>query len=125
MMFSNTKNVELICQLVRDLREYGALRLERLELDIAQKLAVVVGMLVMGAILFVLALTVVIFASLAAGYALAAYTGSTALAMLIVSMVYLAVALLVYSKRRTWIITPITLFLHELFLSDKKDSHSL
>lgn len=119
MMFSSTRNVDLICQIVKDLREYGSLRLERLELDMAQKLALVVGMLAMGAIVSVIVLVVLVFLSLAAGYALAPLVGGPAVAMLILAAFYGILACVIYAKRNDWIVAPLTLFLHELFLSDK------
>lgn len=120
MMFSSTRNVDLICQLVKDLREYGGLRLERLELDMAQKLALAVGMLAMGAIVSIIVLAVMVFLSLAVGYALAPLVGGPAVAMLILAVAYAALACVVYAKRKDWIVTPLTLFLHELFLSGKE-----
>lgn len=119
MMFSSTRNVEHIYQLIQDIREYGSLRLERFEFDMASKLALIVGMLVTGAIVSVLALTVVVFLSLAAGYALESLVGSKAMAMLIIAVVYLIIAITVFMKRHSWIINPLTLFLHELFIPNK------
>lgn len=119
-MFSSTRNVDLICQLVKDLREYGNLRLERLELDMAQKLALLIGMLVMGGIVSIVVLAVLVFLSLAVGYALAPLVGGPAMAMLILAAVYATLACVVYVKRNDWIVTPLTLFLHELFISGKE-----
>lgn len=122
MMFSSSRNVELICQLIKDIREYGSLRLERFELDMASRLAIALGLLVVGAVLMVLAALVLVFVSLAVGFALAPVVGSTALAMLIVAAAYVVVAILVYAKRNTWIVTPLTLFLHELFIGNQSKS---
>lgn len=118
MMFSNSRNVELICQIIKDLREYGSLRLERFELDLSQKLALVIGLLVTAGVLCVLALLVLICLSLAVGYAIAPLVGGTVWAMLIISAVYILVAALVYVKREAWIITPLTLFFHDLFIEN-------
>lgn len=120
MMFSSSKNVELICQLIKDFREYGSLRLERFELDMASKLALAVGMLAMCAIVTMLALVGLVFFSMAVAYWLAPLCGSTALAFLIMAAAYAVVALVVYAKREKWIITPLKLFLHNLFLNEKQ-----
>lgn len=119
MMFSNSRKVELICQIIKDLREYGSLRLERFELDMAQKLAVVIGVLATGAVLCILALLVLICLSLAVGYAIAPQVGGTVYAMLIISVAYILVAALIYAKRKSWIIDPLTLFFHDLFIDNK------
>lgn len=119
-MFSNSKNVELICQLIKDIREYGTLRLERFELDMVSKLALAVGMLAMGTVVAVLMLVALTFVSLAVAYMLAPHVGGAAIAMLIVGLSYIALALIVYLKRQTWIVTPLTLFLHDLFMDNKK-----
>lgn len=121
MMFSNSRNVELICQIIKDLREYGSLRLERFELDMATKLALVIGLLATGAVICVLAMLVLICLSLAVGYALAPLVGGTVFAMLIIAAAYLTVALVVYAKRQSWIITPLTLFFHDLLIPDNKE----
>lgn len=120
MMFSSSKNVELICQLIKDIREYGTLRLERFELDITTKLALAVGMLCMGAILAVFTLVGIIFVSLAVAYALGSLIGNVALAMFFVALAYFCVALIVYIKRDSWIVTPLTLFFHGLFAPEKE-----
>ncbi|MBQ0165212.1 MAG: phage holin family protein [Bacteroidales bacterium] len=119
MLFYSKQNVELICQLLKDIKEYGSLRLERLQLDLTQKMALAIGFLVMGTAVATISLCALIFLSLAAGYALASWMGSRALAMLVVAAFYAAAALVVYAKRHDWIVKPLTLFLHELFLSTK------
>lgn len=120
-MFSNSRNVELISQLIRDIREYGSLRLERFELDLASKLALVIGLLVTGAVICVLALLVLICLSLAVGYALAPLVGGAPVAMLIIAATYLVVGMVVYAKRQSWIITPLTLFFHDLLITENQE----
>ena len=117
-MFSSSKNVETICQLFRDAKEYGQLRLEQLELDASSKLSRLVGILVVGAVLLVMLLVALVFLSIAAGYALAALLQSVPLAMLIVGLVYLALALALYFNRRAWVFVPITLLLHDILLPE-------
>ncbi len=119
MWFTGTRNVDLICQLVKDLREYGNLRLERFELDMSGKIALAVGMLAVCAIVSVLALVVLMFLSLALAYALAPVVGSTALAMLIIALLYGILASVVVVKRQEWIVTPLMLFIHDIFISEK------
>lgn len=119
MWFTGTRNVDLICQLVKDLREYGNLRLERFELDMSSKIALAVGMLAVCAIVSVLALVVLMFLSLALAYALAPVVGSTALAMLIIALLYGILASVVVVKRQEWIVTPLMLFIHDIFISEK------
>lgn len=121
-MFSSNKNVELICQLVRDAKDYGLLRLERFELDMASKLARLIGILVMGALLTIVLLVVMVFVSLAVGYALGKAIGSTALAMLIIAVAYLLLAVVIYAKRHAWIVTPLTLMFHDIFLTENDDT---
>lgn len=119
MWFTGTRNIDLICQLVKDLREYGNLRLERFELDMSGKIALAVGMLAVCAIVSVLALVVLMFLSLALAYALAPVVGGTAVAMLIIALFYGILAGVVVVKRQEWIVTPLMLFIHDIFISEK------
>lgn len=117
-MFSNSQNMETISQLFRDAKEYGKLRLEKLELDTVSKLSRVVGMLVVGALLLAMLFLALIVLSLAAVYALDCVLNSMAWSMLIVGLLHLILTMLLYLGRKKLVYIPLTLLLYDILMPE-------
>lgn len=115
-MLSSDKNIEIIARLINNLKHYGELRIESLQLDLVQKIALLVSALVVGGVVFcLLSIVMVLLALFLVAYfteqvgAMGAYT--------IVIAIYLLLALLVYAGRRKYIVDPVVAFMMQLFLS--------
>ena len=121
-MFSNSQNVETVCQLFRDAKEYGKLRLEKLELDMVSKVSRVVGMLVVGALLLAMLFLALIVLSLAAVYALDGVLHSMAWSMLIVGLVHVVLTLLLYLGRKKLVYIPLTLLLYDILMPETEQT---
>lgn len=110
--------METISQLFRDAKEYGKLRLEKLELDTVSKLSRVAGMLVVGALLLALLLIALVVLSFAAAFALVTVLHNLAWALLAVAAIYIVLALLLYLNRNRWIYKPLTILLYDIMLPE-------
>ena len=114
-MFSNDKNIEALVRLVENLKRYGELRWESLQLDFVSKMTLLATTLILGAVIFGITALVVVFLSFAAVHFLASHVGGLAMAYLIVAVGYVVFA---YSLRRPLLLNPIATLLERLFLAD-------
>lgn len=110
--------METFSQLFRDAKEYGKLRLEKIELDTVSKLSRVVGILVLGALLLAMLLLTLVVLSFAAVYALENVLHSLAWSMLIVGTLHLVLTLLLYYYRRILVYRPLTLLLYDILMPE-------
>ncbi len=105
-MFSSDKKIAGIRELILELKQYFSLQLKYLRIDFVGKLVVLLSALILGAILFVLAAIIFLFASIAAGLALAPHVGGTAEAFAIIVLCYAALAFFIYWRRNPLIVAP-------------------
>lgn len=119
-MYSSDKNVENIAQLIAELREYVELRIRDLQLSSVQKLSRLFSALILGAVLALLMAIVVIFLSFTLATALAPVVGGEAMGYLVIALLYLVLAVVLYTNRRRWILEPIVRLVASIFLDDEK-----
>ena len=115
-MFSNDKNVEAIAQLVETLKNYLGLQKEYLKLDIFDKFVRLLTALTVAIVFIILGVAVLFYLSFALAYLLAPLVGH-ALAFLLVSLLYLALLMLVFLFRKSWIERPLVKFLASTLLN--------
>lgn len=116
-MLSSDENVETIGQLVESVKHYIGLRTKYAKLDVTEKVVRLLTALVMLVALSVLLMFVLIYASLAAAYALEASVGKPA-AFLIVAAVYLVVLLSFFAFRKKWIERPLVKVLSDILMQE-------
>lgn len=121
-MFSSDNNIETISQLVVELKKYVELQKRGLQIDFVDKLSKLMAAIVMGAVIFLIGVIALVFASMALSAAIAPHVGGTTYGNAIIFFIYVLVGLLVYAKRQTWIEAPIVNFLGHLFLHDENTS---
>lgn len=114
----------LISKLVVSLKYYLGLQREYVMLELTEKLTKVLTALILGAILFVIAIITVIFLALTVVSALAYVTDSDILAYGIVTLLFVAVALFFYKMRKKWLIAPLTDFFAILLLKDDEEKRA-
>lgn len=117
-MFSNDKNIEALARLIKNVKRYGELRWESLQLDFVSKMTLLATSLILGAVIFGIAALVVVFLSFAAVHFLASHVGGLATAYLIVAVGYVALAFFAYILRRRFLLNPIARLLEDLFLNN-------
>lgn len=118
-MFSNDKNIEILARLIGNLRRYGELRVESLQLDMVSKMTMLASAIIVGVILTAVVGVIVMFLSFAAVFALVPVVGGYAISSLIVAGVYLILAIIVFQMRRRWIIDPVARLLVAIFLNNE------
>lgn len=123
-MFSNDKNIEILARLIGNLRRYGELRLESLQLDMVSKMTMLASALIVGVILTAVVGAVVMFLSFAAVFALAPLVGGYAASSLIVAGAYLVFAIVVFQMRRRWIVDPVARLLVAIFLNGDAEANA-
>ena len=115
-MLSSDKNVENIAQLIEVLKHYLGLQTEYVKLDMIDKVVRLVTAAAL-AIVFILVIAACLtYLSFALAFWLTTYTG-TALAFLIISLLYLLLFILFIIFRKPWIEKPLVRFLAGLLLS--------
>ena len=114
-MLSSDKNVESIAQLVESVKNYVGLQGEYLKLDAIQKIVRLVTALTLTIVLLLLGIAFLFYLSFACVYWLEPLTG-TALAFVLIALFFLAILILVYLNRRTWIERPLVRFLADVLL---------
>lgn len=114
-MLSSDKNVESIAQLVESVKNYVGLQGEYLKLDAIQKIVRLVTALTLTIVLLLLGIAFLFYLSFACVYWLEPLTG-TALAFFLIALFFLALLILVYLNRRTWIERPLVRFLANVLI---------
>ena len=109
-MLSSDQNVEQITQLVGEAKDYVQLRAELWRLLFIEKSSVLLSGLLTAVLALVLCFFAVGMLSVCAALLLAPHVGSLAGACAVVAAAYLVVLLVVYLKRTSWIVNPITSF---------------
>ncbi|MBP3227242.1 MAG: phage holin family protein [Bacteroidaceae bacterium] len=123
-MFSSEKNIELIGRLFTETKEYVELRLEYAKVDATGKIAAALSAVILAMVLFVLAAIFIVLLSCTAGFLLQQFvTHDYALSFGIISCVYLVLAVVVYARRKKWIVNPVSQLLGGLLL-DPKDAEA-
>lgn len=114
-MISSDKNVETLTQLIEILKHNIELRTEFLKLDVTARVVRLLAAATLAALFFLILLAVILFVSMAAVVWLAQYWGmATALAA--AAAFYIAVLILVYACRKSWIERPLVKFLSDVLL---------
>ena len=115
-MFSSDKNVESIAQLVESVKSYVGLQGEYLKLDAIPKIVRLVTAMTLTIVLLLLGIAFLFYLSFACVYWLEPLTG-TALAFFIVALFFLALLILVFINRKSWIERPLVRFLADVLLN--------
>lgn len=115
-MLSSDKNVENIGQLVQLLKNYVELQKEYLKLDVIDKIVRLITALTLTIVLLLLGIAVLFYLSFACVYWLEPLTG-TGLAFFIIAIFFLALLILVFLNRKTWIERPLVRFLADILLN--------
>ena len=117
-MFSSDKNIETIGQLIADLHQHVDLRLEYFKVDAVSKLSKLLTAVALSIIIFMFGALALWFVSMMAAAALGEWLHHEAAGYAIVVACYLAMACLIFVRRKQWIEVPITHFLAQLFLGE-------
>jgi hypothetical protein len=115
-MLSSDKNVESIAQLVESVKSYVGLQGEYLKLDVIQKVVRLITALTLTIVLLLLGIAFLFYLSFACVYWLEPLTG-TALAFFLVALFFLALLVIVFLNRQSWIERPLVRFMADVLLN--------
>jgi hypothetical protein len=122
-MESAVKNIEVLYEKAK---EYTQTTIELYKLIAVEKTAEVLASLLFRIAFLCLAAFFILFSSIGLGFYLGELLHSTAIGFLLVSFVYLILAILLYSFRDKWIKAPISnLIIKELLYSKSKGKSDL
>jgi hypothetical protein len=107
--------------IIDDAQEYFNAKQQLAMLKFAEKSSQAASAATSGILLAGLFLLVVLFASIALGFALSAYFGSPVMGFLGVAGLYLLILLLMYINREKWIITPMSNTIIKSFFNKDND----
>lgn len=117
--FLLTKNIDIITQLVGDIKKDVTLRYERLQINCVSKLSQLLSFIVVGAILFMLLSLAVMFVSMMVASALEGLIGSQTASYAIIVAFYVILGVIIYANKKRLVIGPLTNFIANLFLDEK------
>ncbi len=120
-MFSDDHHIDSARKLIAEIREYLSLRIEYGKYDLVDKLAVLLSVVALAAIMLAAAIVILFFLSYAVALAIADGVGGLHVACALVALFYILVGAVIYALRRQLIIRPLTNLLGHLFLH--KDSN--
>lgn len=121
-MFSSDKNIEIVNNLITEIRRYVDLQKRSIQIDFICKISKLISAMVIGSILFLLGIIALIFISITVSTFLEPYIANPAGRYFILVGAYVIIGLIVYSKRQAWIETPITNYIAHLFLSEQESN---
>lgn len=99
-MFSSDKNIDIITQLVGDIKKDVTLRYERLQINCVSKLSQLLSFIVVGAILFVLLSLAVMFVSMMVASALEDLIGNQTASYAIIVAFYVILGVIIYANKK-------------------------
>ncbi len=117
-MLSSDQNIELLSQLLADIKKYLELRGECMKIDLVHKLCKLFTALVLGAVFFLIGALALLFLTFFLVDFLSPYVGGEVVSNALIVGMYLLLGLLVYAKRRAWVETPLTRFIARTILTD-------
>lgn len=117
--YDNT--VDNLEQLFDELKNYVLLQKEYTQLQLVEKLTILLSAIITGIIMLILALCVLFYLSFTLVYFIAPHVGGMAMAFGIITLTLFALLVLVYIFRQRFIIAPVTHFLANILLSSNNE----
>ena len=122
-MFPNDKSIETLQQLFIEVKKYLALQKRYTQLEIAEKLTILLSTLILVLIIIILSMVALFYLSFTLAYLLAHLVGSIITSFALITCVILILIAAVYLLRKKLINNPMAKFIANLFIEDpvKKD----
>ncbi|NCC10796.1 MAG: phage holin family protein [Bacteroidia bacterium] len=119
-MFSDDKNLEQAERLVEEIKSYLTLQKRYAQLELTEKLSILLSMIIMLIIVILLGVVALFYFSFAMAYVLEPLVGGLKTGLLIIAMFNLLLILGVLLFRKRLIINPMVRFLAKLFLKKEE-----
>ncbi len=119
-MFADDKSIENLQQLFTEFRKYLELQKEYTQLELTEKLTILLSTLIMVLVLVILGMVALVYLLFALAYILEPHVGGLMVSFAIIAGINLLLIALVAIFRRQLIIAPMVNFLGQLFLKNSK-----
>lgn len=120
-VLSSDKNIQLISDLLIEIKRYAEIQKEGFRIDLTLKLTKLLTALIVGMVFVLMTSVMVLMLSFALSHLIAPLVGSLALAYALIGALYLLIAVVVYTKRKPWLEQPLADFLAGILL--EQDHH--
>ena len=121
-MFSNSKNIESIGELLLEFKKYLELQKEFVKLDATEKMTVILSAILIVTVLLLLGSIVLLFLTFALAYYLGDVLGSLSLGFGLISAFILLLTVIFYLNRNRMVIQPMARFMTKLILTKEDGS---
>ena len=112
-----------ILKIIQSVKQYLGYQKRYIKLDLTEKLTLLLTALILGCVIFVIALIAIVFAGISIASALQNWV-SPWLSYAIVSCIFVLSCVVIYLKRQTFIVGPLTHFFANILLDDDNtDNH--
>lgn len=112
-----------ILKIIQSVKQYLGYQKRFIKLDLTEKLTLLLTALILGCVIFVIALIAIVFAGISIASALQNWV-SPWLSYAIVSCIFVLSCVVIYLKRQTFIVGPLTHFFANILLDDDNtDNH--
>ncbi len=124
-MFSNDQNIETLQQLFVEVKKYLSLQKKYTQLEIAEKMTVLLSTLILVLIVIILSMVALFYMSFTFAYWLAPVFGSIMASFALITTVIILLIIAVITFRKTLIVNPMAKFIASLFIQEpsKEEKH--
>lgn len=124
-MFANDQSIETIQQLFVEVKKYISLQKRYTQLEIAEKLTILLSTLILVLIVIILSMVALFYLSFTVAYWLAPVLGSVVASFALITVFIIFLAILIIAFRQKLIINPMAKFIASLFIqeSNKEENH--
>ena len=124
IMFSTDQSIESLQQLFVEVKKYLSLQKQYTQLEIAEKLTVLLSTLILILIVIILSMVALFYLSFTIAYLLTPVLGSLLLSFALITCFIVLLAIVVVRFRKSLIINPMARFIANLFISNpNKNEH--
>lgn len=120
-MFADDNSIETIQQLFIEFKKYLALQKKYTQLEVAEKLTILLSTLILVLVIIILAMVALFYLSFTVAYLLApVVAGGLITSFAIISGFQILLIVLIYTLRKSLIINPMAKFIAGLFIGGDK-----
>lgn len=117
-MFADDKSIDNLQQLFLEFKKYLQLQKEYTQLELTEKLSVLLSTLILVLLVVALGMVSLFYASFMLAYILEPYVGGLMVSFGLIAAFHLLLIILLFVFKKKWIINPMVRFLAELFLNN-------
>ena len=115
---------DVIVRLAESLKRYLGYQRTYIQLDLTEKLTILLTALIIGAVIFVISIIAVIFIALTIAAAIETWTGNACFAYGSISCLFILTCFIIFWMRKPWIVDPLTKFFSNILLDSQQPDNN-